>query len=117
MNLMQLAEEQTKLAKLKTEIDEKRADYDKRLMQWQEAGAKLFTLKQAHSEPKVLSPREKTPYLYWNPRNHKQGWTGRGQAPEWAVREMDSKPNYIHKKNPLYVDMVSDGKHRSLADK
>ena len=55
--------------------------------------------------------------IYWNPRNHKQGWSGKGDPPEWAVKDMDSKPNYIHRQNPMFDELVPDRKHHELAPK
>ena len=61
--------------------------------------------------------RGKKTFLYWNPRNHKQGWSGKGDPPEWAVKDMDSKPNYIHRQNPMFDELVPDRKHHELAPK
>jgi len=76
--------------------------------------------KKAEQKARKSSPsgkRRKKTLLYWNPRNHKQGWSGGGKWPEWAVRDMDSKPNYIHRQNPIYDEVVTKPKNRKSTPK
>jgi DNA-binding protein H-NS len=56
--------------------------------------------------------RSRKTLMYWNPRNHKQAWSGKGERPDWAVNDMDSMPNYIHRQNPKYNELVTQPKRQ-----
>ena len=77
------------------------------------------TEKKARKPKKTDGRRTKT-FLYWNPDNHKQGWSGKGKTPDWVkvdLSEIENHPRYIHQRHPRYDDLVPERKHHELAPK
>ena len=81
-------------------------------------------IEEKKAEKKARKPKKpdgistKKTLLYWNPDNHKQGWSGKGKKPDWIkvdLSEIENHPRYIHQRHPLYDDLVPERKHHELA--
>ena len=68
-------------------------------------------------KPKKPDARSTKTFLYWNPDNHKQGWSGKGKKPDWVkvdLSEIENHPRYIHQRHPRYDELVPERKHHEL---